>query len=134
MMPSSSHPWPDAIDLSATLLFLAVILLLPAAGFVFMVIDFRAHMRSLHRGLVRVGHYFSGIPEWARHETPTALAAFGLRLPCTTDDLKRAYRRRIKQLHPDHGGDQRRFMIAQSQFEEAMGIVVAHSLSETTAI
>ena len=133
MMSAHSHPWPDAIDLSATLVFLAVIVLLPAAGYVFMVIDYRAHLRLLKRSLMRVGQYFAGIPEWARHETPSALSAFGLCLPCTADELKRAYRHRVKQLHPDHGGDQRRFMIAQRQFEEAMGIVAAHSLAETTA-
>jgi hypothetical protein len=131
MFPSSSHPWPDAIDFTATMLFLAVVVLVPFVGYVFMLVDFRAHLRSLHRGLVRAGHYFSGIPDWARHETPAAVAAFGLRLPCTSDDLKRAYRRKIKQLHPDHGGDQRRFTIAQAQFEEAMAIVTACSAEPT---
>ena len=130
MFSASSHPWPDAVDLTATVLFLAAVFLVPAVGYAYMVVDFRAYLRSLKRGLVRAGQYFSGVPDWAKYETPSALAAFGLRLPCTPEDLKRAYRRRVKQLHPDHGGDQRRFMIAQAQFEEAMGIVIAHSATK----
>jgi hypothetical protein len=44
-------------------------------------------------------------------------------LPCTVEDLKHAYRQRVKELHPDHGGDQRRFLILQAQFEEALAFV-----------
>src|SRR5262245_55768966 len=116
---TASHPWPDSIDLAATTVFLAVIVLLPAAGYLFMVIDIRAYLRSLRRGLIRMGSYVWTMPDWARRETPAALAAFGLRMPCSEDDLKRAYRRRVKHLHPDHGGDERRFLIMQRQFEEA---------------
>src|SRR6185295_13702865 len=98
-----SHSWPDSVDLVATIAFLLVAILLPALGYVFMVVDLRTYMRSLRRSLVRVGHYVWRMPEWARVDTPPALAAFGLRLPCTQDDLKRAYRKRVKRLHPDHG-------------------------------
>ena len=123
MSPTVSHPWPDALDLAATGTFLGVILIVPAMGYVYIALDVHAYLRSLRRGLVRIGQYVSFIPEWARYETPPAIAAFGLRLPCTEDDLKRAYRRRVKRLHPDHGGDQRRFLLMQAQFEQAMVIV-----------
>jgi hypothetical protein len=133
MISANSHPWPDAVDLVATIIFLAVVILVPALGYAFMAADFRAYLKSLKRGLVRAGHYFTGIPQWARYETPAALASFGLRLPCTPEDLKRAYRKRVKPLHPDHGGDQRRFLIAQAQFEQAMDIVLTQGSTEATA-
>jgi hypothetical protein len=113
----------DPIDLAATATFLALVLLVPLAGYVFMVLDFRAYLRSLRRGLVLASQAFAGIPAWARPYTPRAIAALGLRLPCTEEDLKRAYRQRVKLLHPDHGGDERRFLLLQAQFEEALVIV-----------
>jgi hypothetical protein len=113
----------DPIDLAATATFLALVLLVPLAGYVFMVLDFRAYLRSLKRGLVLASQAFAGIPAWARPYTPRAIAALGLRLPCTEEDLKRAYRQRVKLLHPDHGGDERRFLLLQAQFEEALVIV-----------
>ncbi len=71
-----------------------------------------------------------GVPGWARRDTPRAVAAFGLRLPCSEEDLKHAYRKRVVQLHPDHGGDQRRFMMLQANFEEALAIVVGQPPSD----
>jgi hypothetical protein len=113
----------DLIDTLATLLFLAIVILVPLSGYVFMVMDFRAYLRSLKRGLILAATAFSGVPSWARQHTPRCVAALGLRMPCTEEELKTAYRQRVKQLHPDHGGDQRRFMLLQSQFEEALRIV-----------
>jgi hypothetical protein len=113
----------DPVNLFATVLFLAVIILVPLAGYVFMVLDFRAYLRSLKRSLILAASAFAGMPAWARQYTPRSIAALGLRMPCTEEDLKRAYRQRVKLLHPDHGGDQRRFMLLQSQFEEALRIV-----------
>jgi hypothetical protein len=130
MGPTVSHPWPDALDLAATGTFLLVVLIVPTLGYVFIAIDLRAYVRSLKRGLVRIGQYVSFIPDWARYETPSSIAAFGLRLPCTEDDLKRAYRKRVKRLHPDHGGDQRRFLLMQAQFEQAMSIVTGHPTAD----
>ena len=37
--------------------------------------------------------------------------------------MKRAYRTRVKQLHPDRGGDQRRFLQLQAHFEEALALL-----------
>ena len=113
----------DPINFAAMVIFVALILLVPLAGYVFMVLDFRAYLRTLQRGLVLASQAFTGIPTWARPYTPRAIAALGLRLPCTEEDLKRAYRQRVKQLHPDHGGDERRFLLLQAQFEEALAIV-----------
>jgi hypothetical protein len=90
-------------------------------GYVFMVLDYRAYLRSLRRALVKVMNYLPNVPEWARVETPRCIAALGLRMPCTEQDLLRAYRTKVKKLHPDHGGDKRRFLILQQNFEEAVG-------------
>ena len=117
------HHWPTPLDSAATIAFVALIILLPALGYVFMLLDFRAYLRSLRRGLIRASHYVSGIPDWAWQETPRSIAALGLQLPCTEDDLKCAYRRLVMQLHPDHGGDERRFLLLQAHFEEAMQLV-----------
>jgi len=116
----SDSNWPDGIDLISTILFFAVALLAPALGYVFMVVDYRAYLRSLRRALVRVsGAARDPFAAWARRETPACLAAFNLPRDCTEDELLEAYRRRVKELHPDRGGDQRRFLALQRQFEQA---------------
>jgi hypothetical protein len=129
----TSNPWPNALDAAAITAFLLLVVLLPALGYVFMVLDIRAYLRSLSRGLVQVSHYVWGLPEWAKFETPRAIAAFGLRWPCNEDDLKRAYRRQVKRLHPDHGGDQRRFLLLQAQFEEALALLAAGHANQRAA-
>jgi hypothetical protein len=112
--------WPDGVDLASTLAFLALALLAPALGYVFMVADYRAYVRSLRRALVRVaGVARDPFAAWAERETPACLAAFGLARGCSEDELLEAYRTRVKMLHPDRGGDQRRFLILQRQFEQA---------------
>jgi hypothetical protein len=126
MHAASGNPWPNSLDLAVTAGFLVVFFLLPALGFVFMALDLRAYWRSLRRSLAVVGRTFTGIPDWARNDTPRSIAALGLRLPCTEEDLKRAYRVQVQRLHPDHGGDQRRFLLLQSHFEEALAIVAGH--------
>ncbi len=80
--------------------------------------------------MVLAANALVGIPPWARQHTPRAIAALGLRLPCTEEDLKHAYRQRVKLLHPDRGGDERRFRLLQAQFEEAMAIVASHTMSD----
>ena len=49
--------------------------------------------------------------------------ALGLVMPCTAEDVLAAYRRKVKQLHPDRGGDRREFLRLQAHFEEAMAFV-----------
>ncbi len=119
--------WPNSLDLATTVVFLALVVLVPAAGYVFMVLDFRAYLRSLKRGLIVATQVFRGIPGWAQPQTPRAIAALGLRLPCTEADLKQAYRQRVKQMHPDHGGDQQRFLRLQADFEEALAYLARHA-------
>lgn len=122
----AAQNWPDSIDTTVTAAFLLAVLGIVFSGYVFMVLDYRAYLRSLHRALVKVINYLPHVPEWAKVETPRCIAAFGLRMPCCEQDLKRAYRTKVKKLHPDRGGDKRRFLILQQNFEEA-----AEFLAET---
>ncbi|PSP83126.1 J domain-containing protein [Halobacteriales archaeon QS_6_64_34] len=41
--------------------------------------------------------------------TRQAFAELGLRETATVDEVKSAYRSRVKQVHPDHGGDEEEF-------------------------
>ncbi|MHB1038190.1 MAG: hypothetical protein ACYC35_24050 [Pirellulales bacterium] len=115
--------WPDSFDVLVLAVFLAAVVAAPAIGYVFMVLDIRAYLRSLRRALVCVVNYFPDLPDWVRAETPRPIAALGLRLPCTEEEVKEAYRKKVKSLHPDHGGDERRFLLFQAHFEEALKIV-----------
>ncbi len=119
----SFHPWPTPLDLAATAGFFGLVLGIVAIGYLCMVLDIRAYLRSLTRTLVCVARYFPHLPDWALRDTPRCLAALGLKLPCTEDDLLRAYRQRVKVLHPDHGGDRRRFLQLQQYFEQALELV-----------
>ena len=118
--PRLDHQWPDLIDIMATAGFLLGVFALAGLGYVSMVADIRAYLRSLRGTLVIAGAYLSGHPQWARSYTPAAISAFGLTMPCSEADLLRAYRARVKQLHPDRGGDRRQFLRLQTQFEAAI--------------
>jgi hypothetical protein len=115
--------WPDGIDGSVTAAYLALAFGLAAAGYVCMVLDIRAYLRSLRRALVLISHYRPELPEWVRRDTPQCILALGLTLPCTTDDVLAAYRRKVKRLHPDRGGDRREFLRLQAHFEQALALV-----------
>jgi hypothetical protein len=88
-----------------------------------MVVDFRAYLRSLRRALVLVSNYRPELPEWVRKNTPRCILALDLTMPCTADDVLAAYRRKVKELHPDRGGDRREFLRLQAHFEQAIAFV-----------
>ena len=119
----STHVWPNTLDLAVSVGFFSTILLAVVLGYVFMVVDYRAYLRSLRRHLSRVIYRAGGTPDWARGQTPRCVAALGLQFPCTEDDVKRAYREKVKPLHPDLGGDQKRFLQLQTYFEEALELI-----------
>lgn len=119
----SARPWPDAIDWPVTLAYLALIISLPALGYVCMALDVRAYLRSLRRALMVVTGYNTELPEWVRKNTPRCILALDLTLPCTEVDILAAYRRKVKKLHPDRGGDRRAFLRLQAHFEQAMAFV-----------
>jgi hypothetical protein len=115
--------WPDAIDGGLIFAYLAVAFGLAALGYVSMVLDIRAYLRSLRRALVVITNYRPDLPAWVRRDTPRCILALGLALPCTTDDVLAAYRRKVKLLHPDRGGDRREFLRLQAHFEQALALV-----------
>lgn len=49
-----------------------------------------------------------------------ALSILGLSLPCTVADVKSAYRRLAKQLHPDRGGNPTEFLKLQQAYRRAL--------------
>jgi hypothetical protein len=115
--------WPDGIDWTVTAAYLAVAFGLAVLGYVCMALDIRAYLRSLRRALVLISHYGVELPEWVRRDTPRCILALGLTMPCTADDVLAAYRRKVKRLHPDRGGDRREFLRLQAHFEQAMALV-----------
>jgi hypothetical protein len=119
----SDTSWPDGIDLAVTASYVAMILGLTVAGYVFMALDVRAYLRSLRRALVLVSHYRVELPAWVRRDSPRCITALGLTLPCTADDVLAAYRQKVKLLHPDRGGSRHDFLRLQQHFEQAMGLV-----------
>jgi hypothetical protein len=116
------HPWPDGIDWVVTAAYLALIVGVVVAGYACMVLDIRAYLRSLRRTLVLITHYRMELPDWIRRDKPRCIEALGLTLPCTTDEVLSAYRAKVKDVHPDRGGDSRKFLLLQQHFEQAMAL------------
>jgi hypothetical protein len=119
----ANFSWPDGIDGAVTVGYLAIAFGLAALGYLCMVLDFRAYLRSLRRALVVISNYRPELPEWVRRDTPRCILALGLTFPCTADDILAAYRRKVKKLHPDRGGDRRQFLRLQAHFEQALALV-----------
>src|SRR4029079_10236152 len=119
---SSFHYWPDRIDWIVTVGYFALIFWLSAVAYISMGLHFRAYLRSLRRTLVLISHYRVELPEWVRKDRPRCIQALGLTLPCTIEDVLSAYRRSVKLLHPDRGGDPREFLRLQEHFEQAMAL------------
>ncbi len=115
--------WPTWIDWLALCAFLGGLAGILLAGHALLVLDVRRYLRSLRRSLVVVRNHLPRIPKWARMQTPRCLVSLGLRLPCGEAEILAAYRRKVKKLHPDRGGDQKRFLQLQKDFEEALAMV-----------
>jgi hypothetical protein len=120
---TATKSWPDGIDFAVILWYAAIAFGVPILGYVFMVLDYRAYLRSLRRAIMVVTGYRSDLPEWMRKNTPRCILALDLVMPCTAEDVLAAYRRKVKVLHPDRGGDRREFMRLQAHFEQAMAFV-----------
>jgi hypothetical protein len=119
------RPWPDGVDSVVILWYLAAAFGIPALGYVFMVLDYRAYLRSLRRAIMVVSGYRGDLPEWIRKTTPRCILALDLVMPCTAEDVLAAYRRKVKLLHPDRGGDRKKFLQLQAHFEQAMAFLDA---------
>jgi hypothetical protein len=123
MFFTAHHHWPDALDLATTCLFLVGFVALTISGHVFLALDVRTWLRSLRRALIVVTEHLPQFPRWSRLQTPRCLASMGLKLPCNEQQLMANYRKKVKQLHPDRGGDRKRFMRLQADFEESLEFI-----------
>jgi hypothetical protein len=123
MLLADRHKFPDFVDALALAVAATILIGVLVLGHVLMIVDFRRYLRSLRRTLIVIANYLPHIPAWAKAETPRSLLALGLRMPCNEDDVLRAYRKKVKRLHPDRGGDQRRFLLLQADFEQALAYV-----------
>lgn len=123
MFITPKHHWPDSLDLATTCLLVLGVVALVVSGHVFLVLDVRSWIRSLRRALIVVTDYLPNFPRWSRLQTPRCLSALGLRLPCDEAQLMQTYRNKVKQLHPDRGGDRKGFMRLQADFEESLEFI-----------
>jgi len=62
------------------------------------------------------------------------LEALELRLPCTEEQVLAAYRRRVKALHPDRGGDLQQFLRLQKHFEQALHLARCQAKVRTVSV
>lgn len=111
---------PDPVDAFGFAWFLALFFGMPLLGYVAMVIDYRAYLRSLRRALVLVKSYRLETPLWALRERPACLEELDIDIDCTYEEVMAAYRHRAKQVHPDHGGDRQQFDRLQQCLHEAL--------------
>ena len=118
-----AEAWPDGTDVVAMVGFFVIALGLPAWGYFFMARDFRRWLRSLRRALISVVRRRPETPYWLLLDQPPCLTALELTLPCTQEQVLDAYRAKVKQLHPDRGGDLQEFLNLQKHFEQAVFLV-----------
>jgi hypothetical protein len=114
--------WPDRIDWIIGAVYLLLIVGIPLVGYTSIGLHIRAYLRSLRRALVVMSHYRFELPDWVRRDRPRCIQALGLTLPCTTEDVLAAYRKKVKRLHPDRGGDPKEFLLLQEHFQQAMSL------------
>lgn len=53
----------------------------------------------------------------------SALSHLGLHLPCTKDDIRRAFKRMALKAHPDTGGSHEQFLKLKLAYEQALRVV-----------
>ena len=131
----ASNTWPDGVDLAAIVIFAGVAFGVPIFGHFLMVVDIRRYLRSLRRALVVLTHAVRPtMPYWARQGRPPCLESLGLNLPCTEEQVMAAYRRRVKELHPDKGGSLSQFLLLQRHFEQAMHLARSGEHTRPSAV
>ena len=106
-------------------LFLIMAIGLPILGWLFMVADYRAYVRSLRRAIAVIQSMTRKKPNWIYREEwisdrPACLTAFDLVPPCTREQVLASYRQKVKGVHPDHGGNRAEFERLQRHLEEAL--------------
>jgi hypothetical protein len=63
------------------------------------------------------GQTIIGMLGQSAHKKNLAVCLLGLNLPYSESDLKAAYRRRARETHPDHGGDEEDFRKIQEAYD-----------------
>jgi VanZ family protein len=53
-------------------------------------------------------------------ERPDFLTRLGVLLPCSEEDVKAAYREKVKAAHPDHGGSREAFLQLEEDFQNSL--------------
>lgn len=135
LLAEGAKPWPDAVDLAALVTFFAIAFGVPAFGYVLMAIDVRRYLRSLRRALVVLTRSVTpNSPYWARRDRPPCLETLDLALPCTEEQVLAAYRRKVKEMHPDKGGSLHKFLQLQRHFEQAMYLARSHAKVRTVSV
>lgn len=113
---------PDPIDSAGMVWFLLLAIGAPLLGWLCMVIDYRAYLRSFKRAIAVVRRYATDLPAWARQDRLPCFEELDLRANATREEVLAAYRKRVKEVHPDRGGDRKQFDRLQRRFEEAMAV------------
>jgi hypothetical protein len=54
---------------------------------------------------------------------PACIAHLGLPWPCTVQDVRQAFRAKVKTVHPDTGGSNEAFQALHSAYKEALALV-----------
>jgi hypothetical protein len=76
-----------------------------------------------HQSRWKQGSHRSDATECQTDTTPTAcFTALGLGANATTEDIKQAYRRLSRKIHPDQGGDHEQFIALQRAYEQALAL------------
>jgi hypothetical protein len=130
MLFAVGREFPDLFDVAIFCVIFGLLFTVVISGHILLVLDVRAWMRSLRRALVVIADHLPHFPRWARGQTPRCMSALGVELPCSREQLMNAYRQKVKQLHPDRGGDRKRFMRLQADFEEAMEFITRQATAE----
>ncbi|MBX3426136.1 MAG: hypothetical protein KF688_10690 [Pirellulales bacterium] len=120
---AAAATWPNGADWPALGLFGAIALGLPALGYVFLAIDVRRYLRSLRRALAVIVQAPTTVPYWVLRDRPPCLETFGVDAHCSEEQLWAAYRERVKDAHPDRGGDLQQFLRIQKHFEQSLHLV-----------
>jgi curved DNA-binding protein CbpA len=55
-------------------------------------------------------------------------------MPCTEEQVLAAYRRKVKEMHPDKGGSLQKFLQLQRHFEQAMYLARSHAKVRTVSV
>lgn len=86
---------------------------------------FQAYHMARQVNAAFAGHLEGQVTHWQLSPPPPAcIAALGLPWPCTQQDVKRAFRTRVKTVHPDNGGSSEAFQRLYRAYRDALQLVV----------